>query len=137
MTSPTTTRPGQSSRAANIALWVGQVLLAAMFGLSGLGKLAGDQRTVDMFADIGAGQWLRYLTGALEVAGAVGLLIPALCGLAALGLAAVMAGAVVTDAFIVDGQPVVPAVLLIALALIAWFRRDRTAALPHRLRGRR
>ena len=32
-------------------------------------KLAGDPVMVDMFADIGAGQWLRYLVGALEVAG--------------------------------------------------------------------
>ena len=31
---------------------------------------------------IGAGQWLRYLVGALEVAGGVGLLILALAGLA-------------------------------------------------------
>ena len=41
---------------------------------------------VRLFTDIGAGQWLRYFTGTLEVAGAIGLMLPFLCGLASLGL---------------------------------------------------
>ena len=52
-----------------------QVVLAAIIAGGGISKLAGDPVMVDMFADIGAGQWLRYLVGALEVAGGVGLLI--------------------------------------------------------------
>jgi uncharacterized membrane protein len=46
-----------------------------------------------MFATIGIGQWFRYVVGALELAGAVGVLIPRLSGLAALGLIGLMAGA--------------------------------------------
>jgi hypothetical protein len=77
-------------RASSIGVWILQVVLAAIIVGGGISKLAGDPVMVDMFADIGAGQWLRYLAGALEVAGGVGLLIPALAGLASLGLAALL-----------------------------------------------
>lgn len=33
---------------------------------------------VELFNEIGLGQWFRYLTGGLEVVGAVALLIPRL-----------------------------------------------------------
>ena len=60
-------------RASSIGVWILQVVLAAIIAGGGISKLAGDPVMVDMFADIGAGQWLRYLVGALEVAGGVGL----------------------------------------------------------------
>jgi uncharacterized membrane protein YphA (DoxX/SURF4 family) len=56
-------------RASSIGVWILQVVLAAIIAGGGISKLAGDPVMVDMFADIGAGQWLRYLVGALEVAG--------------------------------------------------------------------
>jgi putative oxidoreductase len=128
-TASTTTRT-TSGRALNIGLWVLQGLLAIGFTMSGVSKLVGVESTVQLFDDIGIGQWFRYVVGALEVAGAVGLLIPRLAGLAALGLVGVMAGAAVTDAFIVeDGNPTAPLVLLVLSAIVAWGRRDRTRAL--------
>jgi hypothetical protein len=39
-------------------------------------KLGGVDSMVPLFADSGAGQWLGYVVGVPEVAGAVGLLIP-------------------------------------------------------------
>ena len=68
-------------------------MLAAVFAFAAMPKLAGAHSAVAMFGQIGAGQWLRYLVGTAELAGAVGLLIPRLAGLAAAGLAADMAGA--------------------------------------------
>jgi hypothetical protein len=53
---------------------------------------------VQEFGLIGAGQWLRYLVGTAELAGAIGLLTPWLAGLAAAGLAADMAGATIINA---------------------------------------
>lgn len=106
------------------ALWALRVLLAAYFAYSGI-SLFGDD-FVGKFDRIGSGQWLRYVTGVLEVAGALGLLVPRLCGLAALGLVGVMAGAVVTE-LVVLGDPagaVLPAILLGLAAVVAWCRRD-------------
>jgi hypothetical protein len=118
-----------ASKALNVALWALQVAAAAMFAMAGFAKLSGAPEMVGMFDAIGAGQWFRYLTGALEVGGAVLLLLPALAGVGGLLLAGVMAGAILTHLFIVGGSPAVPTVLLVVLLAIAYGRRDRTLRL--------
>ena len=75
-------------RVSNVGLWVLQAVLAFQFAGGGIMKVTGAPVMVDMFAEIGASQWLRYVVGVLEVAGAVGLLIPLVSSLAALRLAA-------------------------------------------------
>jgi len=112
-------------RATDITLWVVQVLLAAFFLVAAAGpKLAGQQYAVEMFTQIGAGQWFRYLVGTLELAGAVGLLIPRLSGLAALGLGGVMVGAVLTQVFVLGSvvMALTPAFLVVVFCVIAWGR---------------
>jgi len=86
---------------------------------------------VDQFATIGLGQWFRYLTGTLELAGAIGLLIPRLVGPAAIGLAGVMVGAVITHLTVLPpaSDAVGPVVLGIVFVLIAWGRWPQTKAL--------
>ena len=131
----TARRTGRTTgRVANVATWIVQVVVGVQFVFGGGLKLAGSPVMVDLFTDIGAGQWLRYVVGALEVAGGIGLLIRPLCGLAAAGLVGVMAGAVVTNVAIINENPTVPVVYLVLLAVIAWRRRDRTAAVVARVR---
>jgi len=62
------------------------------------------------FAAEGAGQWLRYLVGSLEVAGAVGLMVPRLSGLAALWVAGLMVGATTSNLFVLGESPWLPSV---------------------------
>ncbi len=113
----------------SIALWIVRVALAAEFLYSGYLLFAGGH-TEQTFAEIGLGQWLRYVTGVLEVGGAIGLLVPRLGGPAALLLAGVMVGASVTELFILaNGGPVLPLILLIVSATLAWFLQDQTRAL--------
>jgi putative oxidoreductase len=119
-------------RGANIGLWVLQVLLALTFATAGLSKVTGAPAAVDMFETIGAGQWFRYLVGVLELAGAVGVLLLPLSGLAALGLAGVMVGATVTNVFILGASPVASLGVLLVAALVAWGRRPQTRALLRR-----
>ncbi len=135
-TTSTTTiaRTRTSSRIANVATWALQAVLALQFAMGGGLKLAGSPVMVDLFADIGAGQWLRFVVGTLEVAGGIGLLVRPLCGLAAAGLAAVMVGAVVTNVAVISENPTLPAVYLVLLALIAYRRRARSAELLARFR---
>lgn len=116
-------------RALNIVLWVLQVLLALTFAMAGLVKVVGDPAMVEMFATIGIGQWFRYVVGALEIAGAVGVLIPRLSGLAALGLVCLMVGATLTNLFVLAASPLLTVVLLLVGALVAWGRWPRTRAL--------
>lgn len=79
---------------------------------------------VQFFDAIGWGQWFRYLTGTIEVAGAAGLLVPRFAPLAAILLAVVMIGAVIAHLF-VGGSPVFPIVLFAALSGIIYLRRSQ------------
>ncbi|MBY3553118.1 DoxX family membrane protein [Modestobacter lapidis] len=109
-------------------MWVLQAALAAVFAGAGLTKLGGSPEMVQLFADIGAGQPLRYVVGALEVAGAAGLLVPRLAAPAAVGLTALMAGATVTNVVVLGVGPAMTLGLLAAAGVVAWRRRDRLRA---------
>jgi len=124
MSTITTTTRTRKVRPGTVALWILQLVLASQFAMAGVMKLSGNEQMVTMFTDIGAGQWLRYVVGVLEVAGALGLLVPRLCGLAALGLAGVMAGAVFINVVVLGYSPVVALAFLLLAGLIAWFRRS-------------
>jgi putative oxidoreductase len=117
------------SKGLNIALWVLQVLVALGMLAAGGFKFAGAEEMVKTFEAIGLGQWFRYLTGALEILGAVLLLVPRLSGVGALLLSCVMAGAVVAHLVKLGGSPVPALVFLIMLVVIAWGRRGQTLAL--------
>lgn len=116
-------------RLVSIARWALQALLALVFAMAGLAKVFGDEAMVQMFATIGIGQWFRYVVGALELAGAVGVLIPRLSGLAALGLVGLMAGAALTNVLVLGTSVLAPIGLMLASALVAWGRWPRTRTL--------
>ena len=111
------------SRPLNIAAWSLQVLLALAFLAAGGSKLAGAQPMVETFAKIGIGQWFRVLTGILEIAGAVALLVPRAAFFGSLLLACVMVGAVFAHLTVLSGTPVPPAVLLALTGTVAYLRR--------------
>ena len=122
------TRLGSDStgKIMNFVLWILQIGAAGMFLMVGFFKLTGDPQMVGLFDAIGLGQWFRYVTGSLEVLGAVLLLIPGLSGLGALLLVGVTLGAVTTHLFIVGGSPLPAIILLIVTGVVAWARRKRT-----------
>lgn len=121
-----------SGRIMNVLLWVLQIAAAGMFLMVGFLKLSGNPQMVGLFQAIGLGQWFRYLTGALEVAGAILLLIPRTSGIAALLLAGIMLCAVLTHLLIVGGSPLAAIILLIVTSVIAWGRRKRTIGVSNK-----
>ncbi|TVT32062.1 DoxX family membrane protein [Amycolatopsis rhizosphaerae] len=135
-----TTMPrSATARAKTITLWVTQVLLALFLGVaSALPKLAGQSYAVQSFDEIGAGQWFRYLVGALELAGAIGLVVPALTGAAALGLVGLLLGATYFQLFVLPdpAYAVAPALLAVVCALLAWGRWPSVRALVNRVLDR-
>jgi putative oxidoreductase len=101
-------------------LWSAQIVLAVFFMIAAAPKLSGAHSAVHSFAQIGVGQWLRYLVGTAELAGAIGLLIPRLAGLAATGLAADMAGATIVNIAVVPSAAVALTIpLCLVFAVIA------------------
>lgn len=111
----------------NRILWGVRIFLALAFAAAGIAKLAGAPQMVQVFDAVGLGQWFRYLTGAIEVAGAVLLLIPVTSFFAGLLLTATMTGAVVTHLFVIGGNPAPALVLLAMSAFVAW--RQKPVAL--------
>ena len=117
----------------NVVLWIVAGVLAAAFLASGLMKLAQPKKKI---VDSGMG-WAEDFSdgavkgiGALEVLGALGLILPAvfdvatvLVPMAATGLALIMLGAAVTHARRKESQMVVVNVVLLLLAaFVAWGR---------------
>ena len=109
-------------------LWALTIVSAGLFLLAGVLKWIGVDMEVQLFAAIGIGQWFRYLTGTLEIAGAIGLFVPALAPDAALLLAAVMTGAVMTHLFVIGQNPLAAMLLLASTLTIAWLRRQHISS---------
>lgn len=128
----TTAAPSTAHRrpvAGTVALWVLQVLLAAVFVMAALPKVMGDPIAVAGFELLGLGVPGMIVVGWLELAGAVALLVPRLCGLAAACQVVLMIGATVTTVILMPAMLALPAVTLVAVCLVAWFRRHDTADL--------
>ena len=106
-----------------IALWVLRVAVGLAFLAAGGSKLAGAPPMVAMFTKIGFGQWFRFLTGSLELAGAIGLFVPRFTVYAASLLATVMACAIGFHLTILGGNPGPPIVLLLLASLIVWLSK--------------
>lgn len=116
-----------------VALWLISILVAVAFLVTGAMKLTRSRAEL-----IGRGQaWAESVPepgikamGAAEVAGAIGLLLPAVTGIAplltpvsAVALAVMMTGAAVLHYSRGEGANVAPPLLLAALCLfIAWGR---------------
>ena len=124
---------GRPGKGLTIALWLVQAGLALMFLMAGGSKLAGAPAMVGLFDTIGIGQWFRYLTGSLEVSGAVLLLVPAASGLGAALLVPVMLGAITTHLLVLHNSPAMPLALLVGLAFVTWGRRAQVASFARSL----
>ncbi|MFR9777908.1 DoxX family protein [Micromonospora sp. MS34] len=116
----------------NIVLWALQIILALVLLGAGLTKISQPKEKLRA--------WMTWVDpvpparvkalGAVEVLGALGLVLPAVTGiapvltpLAAVGAAIVLAGAVAVHARARETQMIVaPAVLLVAALVVAWGR---------------
>ena len=118
----------------NITLWIIAGLLAAVFLLAGANKLLIPQ---EKLAKAPGGGWVLDFSagfvkalGAVEILGAVGLILPALLDiapvlvpLAAVGLVLLMAGATITRIRRHETKPMVADLVYLALAgFVAWGR---------------
>ena len=118
----------------NRALWIVAGLLAVVYLASGVGKLIVPKEKLAAFP---GGGWVEDFSagavkaiGALEVLAAVGLVLPAVLGiapvlvpLAAAGLALLMAGAVITRLRRREVKPMAADLVYLALAaFVAWGR---------------
>ena len=103
-----------------------EVSLAAVFLLVGGAKLIGRPDMIVLFHDIGVGQWLRYLTGTLEVSGAALLLVPLLSGASAVALGGIMIVATLIELVVLHRPPVAALACLSGHTFVAWARSSHS-----------
>jgi|TARA_R100000935_G_scaffold22636_1_gene41621 putative oxidoreductase len=97
------------------------LLLAAIFLLTGLAKLAGLEFEIQAFERWGYPLWFMYLVGFIEVSGAVALLFKQVRALAAAGLGLFMIGPVVTHVLHAEwGMMMVALAIMLFSVWIAW-----------------
>jgi uncharacterized membrane protein YphA (DoxX/SURF4 family) len=114
-------------------VWTLTVILAAFFLLAGGGKLTGTAKQVDSFAHWGYAVWFLYVIGAVETAGAIGLLVPRVAVFSVLLLGGTMLGAALTHLVHHEMMAVpVPLVILGLLAVVGYARRSPLVALYER-----
>ena len=120
----------------NIALWVVQALLAALFLFGGVMKLVMPIDQLEAQAGM-SGNFLRFI-GVAETAGGLGLILPGLLRikpgltpLAAAGLVIIMVGATIVTLPAGVLPALLPFVVGILAAFVAW-GRWRVAPLPSR-----
>jgi uncharacterized membrane protein YphA (DoxX/SURF4 family) len=101
-----------SSRLRSIGRALPRVGLAVFFVLVGYSKFNSDPRSewVEIFERIGMGQWLRYVTGVMQVGGAI-LMLPR---------RTLTVGAVMLDLFIVPSPIVIVPLLLLMIIIVVW-----------------
>lgn len=140
MTSATATAAPTSGKGLNIALWVGQGLLAAAFAMAGIMKVT--KPIAELGAQMGWVSWVppelvRFI-GASELLGAIGLIGPAvtrikpgLTALAAVCLTLVMVLAAGAHVMHADFAHVAPSILLGSMAaFVAWGRFKKAPIAP-------
>ena len=102
-----------------------KVLLTLAFLAAGGAKLAGAEMMVQTFEAVGVGQWFRYVTGVIEIAGAALLWVRGRQVFGAVLLLCTMIGAVLAH-FLIIGPSAVPALVLgLLVALVAFSHRDQ------------
>ena len=117
------TRGAATGRPLGVLLWCVQALLALVFAGAAWAKLTGNPEMVALFSAVGAGQWLRHVTGILELTGAVLILVPKTTRIGAALLATVMLGAVTAHLVILHIPPTAPGILLLMCGFVVWGRR--------------
>ena len=117
------TRRARAMRPRDIPLWCVQVLLAFVFVDASWAKLMGNPEMVALFTAVGFGQRFRYVTGVLELTGAVLIVVPKTSRIGAALLASIMLGALTAHVFILHAQPTVPVILFLMSGLVVWGRR--------------
>jgi uncharacterized membrane protein YphA (DoxX/SURF4 family) len=127
--------------ASSIVLRSAEVALAAMCLIAGVSTLGTAPVTapvanmlhavgrgaplVNIYNVVGVGLFLNYLTGAIEVASAIALLLSFAAPYAALVLIPTMVMTIADNVFILQVSVVVPVVLMVVATSVAWAARDQ------------
>lgn len=111
-----------------------RILLSLAFLAAGSLKLIGFEMMVDVFDQIGFGQWFRIVTGIIEVGSVILLWLPSFQILGAILLGITMVGAVLAHLLIL-GPSSLPAIILGLMCLaVIYLHRTQFVMMKAKLR---
>src|SRR5215467_10112196 len=103
-----------------VSRWLLRAGVAALFIFVGWTKFNDHSQWVTIFRQIGFGQWFRYFTGIVQVAGGLLVLVPRTFTIGIILISCTMAGAMAAWLFLL-GEPInalIPAALLGGLLFV-------------------
>jgi len=124
-----------AGRIAVFKKWALRVGVAIAFIFIGKSKFAAHSEWVRIFARIGLGQWFRYFTGAVQIAGALLLLVPRTFAVGIALLSCTMLGAAAFWIFRL-GDPAYAMIPVAILLGLLFFGGEDLIDLTERLRKR-
>jgi uncharacterized membrane protein YphA (DoxX/SURF4 family) len=115
-----------AARRSSLVDWSLRLILALVFVYQGMDKFGSRRLWIRVFSEIGVGQWFRYATGAVEIIGAILMMIPKATVVSVALLACTMVGALLTQIAIIGAGPqtVLVSVLLALILAVGWRRRQ-------------
>jgi putative oxidoreductase len=114
-----------ASGITGIAIWILRILVAGVFLFAAYMKLSGQQMMIDEFETVGLGQWFRYFTGLLELAGGILVLIPAWSVIGALILLAVDIGAFFAQVLVIKMDFIHTLVIAAVILVLIYLQRGQ------------
>jgi putative oxidoreductase len=106
--------------ARRIITWVLRILLGVLFLGIGIEKVTGTMGTIPFFDAIGWGLWFRYGSGALDIAGALLILIPRWTSVGALIITCTVGLGTYLCFAKALFNPLFPLVMTLLAATLAW-----------------
>jgi putative oxidoreductase len=112
----------------DLAAWLPRIGVAGFYVLVvGWDKMSTNPHGpwVKTFDQIGLGQWLRYVTGAIQISGGLLFIFPRTITIGAILLGGTMAGAVVAQIFFLHSpaSSLIPGGLLVLIVTVWWTAR--------------
>jgi uncharacterized membrane protein YphA (DoxX/SURF4 family) len=119
--------PQPQTTALDVTGWVLRISAGVLFLVVGLAKFQTQSIWVRLFAEIGLGDWFRYVTGILQCVAGLLLLAPRTAKGGAALAGCTMAGAIAVHLFVLDtgvGGAIIPAIILGFLAVVGLRSND-------------
>lgn len=111
----------ETSRVDLVSRWILRCAVAIVFLVLGAKKFDEASMWAKIFVQIGFGDWFRYLTGTMQIAGALLLVVPRTARLGAAVLACTMIGAILAHLFLLGtgvAGAIIPAIALVAIIVV-------------------
>jgi putative oxidoreductase len=120
-----TTVGSTTSKGRTIAVWILRIVIGLMFIAVAVAKLAGVAQTVQLFEAIGWGQWFRFLTGLVDLVGAILIFVPRWTCYGAILVTCSVGLATTLYIVLLHNNPAVPLALTLLSITLAWVTRPR------------